>query len=148
MQRGRPRGPGDAPSSTGTSSTPPPAAKGPTPTAGDSRVRSGRALAEAHVATFFRQDRLVLPGVRANARRILDETGLLRHAGPGTLELAWVAAGRLDAWIQPATDPWDWLPGALLVTEAGGVATTVERDVRWYVAGSSAVVDELVALLT
>jgi len=111
-------------------------------------VRSGRALAEAHVATFFRQDRLVLPGVRANARRILDETGLLRHAGPGTLELAWVAAGRLDAWIQPATDPWDWLPGALLVTEAGGVATTVERGVRWYVAGSSAVVDELVALLT
>ena len=111
-------------------------------------VRSGRTLAEAHVATFFRQDRLVLPGVRANARRILDETGLLRHAGPGTLELAWVAAGRLDAWIQPATDPWDWLPGALLVTEAGGVATTVERGVRWYVAGSSAVVDELVALLT
>jgi len=112
------------------------------------RVRTGRALAEAHVATFFRQDRLVLPGVRANARRILDETGLLRHAGPGTLELAWVAAGRLDAWIQPVTDPWDWLPGALLVTEAGGVATTVERDVRWHIAGSSALVDELVVLLT
>ena len=112
------------------------------------RTRSGRALAEAHVATFFRQDRLVLPGVRANARRILDETGLLRHAGPGTLELAWVAAGRLDAWIQPVTDPWDWLPGALLVTEAGGVATTVERDVRWHIAGSSALVDELVVLLT
>ena len=49
-------------------------------------------------------------------------TGLIRHAGPGTLELAWVAAGRLDAWIQPDTDPWDWLPGALLVTEAGGEA--------------------------
>ena len=44
----------------------------------------------------------------------------LRHAGPGSLELAWIAAGRLDAWIQPDTDPWDWLPGALLVTEAGG----------------------------
>jgi len=46
------------------------------------------------------------------------------------------------------TDPWDWLPGALLVTEAGGVATTVERDVRWHIAGSSALVDELVVLLT
>ena len=80
--------------------------------------------------------------------RLLDATGLLRHAGPGTLELAWVAAGRLDAWIQPETDPWDWLPGALLVTEAGGVATIVERDVRWHIAGSSALVDELVALLT
>jgi myo-inositol-1(or 4)-monophosphatase len=111
-------------------------------------VRTGRMLAEAHVASFFRQDRLVRPGVRANARAILDASGLLRHAGPGTLELAWVAAGRLDAWIQPETDPWDWLPGALLVTEAGGVATVVERETRWHVAGASAVVDELVALLT
>jgi myo-inositol-1(or 4)-monophosphatase len=112
------------------------------------QVRRGRTLATAHVATFFRQDRLVQPGVRANARAILDACGLLRHAGPGTLELAWVAAGRLDAWIQPATDPWDWLPGALLVTEAGGVTRIVDRETRWYVAGASAVVDELVALLT
>ncbi|WP_084285199.1 inositol monophosphatase family protein [Solirubrobacter soli] len=111
------------------------------------QVREGRTLKTAHVATFFRQDRLVAPGVRANAHTIVDAAGLFRHAGPGTLELAWVAAGRLDAWIQPATDPWDWLPGALLVTEAGGVATIVERETRWHVAGASAVVDELVALL-
>ena len=59
-----------------------------------------------------------------------------------------MAAGRLDGWIQPDTDPWDWLPGALLVQEAGGVATVVQRETRWHVAGSSALVDELVALLT
>src|SRR4051794_4179443 len=111
-------------------------------------VREERALADAHVAAFFRQDRLVQPGVRANAHRLLDASGLLRHAGPGSLELAWVAAGRLDAWVQPATDPWDWLPGALLVTEAGGTARVVERQTRWHVAGTSAVVDQIVALLT
>jgi myo-inositol-1(or 4)-monophosphatase len=111
-------------------------------------VRGNRTLAQAHVASFFRQDRLVQPGVRATAQRILDASGLLRHAGPGTLELAWVAAGRLDAWIQPATDPWDWLPGALLVAEAGGSTRVVERETRWHIAGSSTVVDELVALLT
>ncbi len=83
-------------------------------------VREPGSLAQAHVAAFFRQDRLVKPGVRETAHRILDAAGLIRHAGPGTLELAWVAAGRLDAWIQPDTDPWDWFPGALLVTEAGG----------------------------
>ena len=82
------------------------------------------------------------------AHRLLDAAGLLRHAGPGSLELAWVAAGRLDGWIQPDTDPWDWLPGALLVQEAGGVATVVQRETRWHIAGSSALVDELVALLT
>jgi myo-inositol-1(or 4)-monophosphatase len=110
-------------------------------------IRAPRPLEEAHVATFFRQDRLVLPGVRENAHRLLDAAGLLRHAGPGTLELAWVAAGRLDAWIQPATDPWDWLPGALLVTEAGGVAITIDAGVRWYIAGPGALVQELAGLL-
>ncbi len=112
------------------------------------RVREGRSLAEAHVAAFFRQDRLVKPGVREVAHRLLDASGLLRHAGPGSLELAWVACGRLDAWIQPDTDPWDWLPGALLVQEAGGVTRVVQRATRWHIAGSSALVDELVALLT
>ena len=39
-------------------------------------------------------------------------------------------------------------PGALLVTEAGGTTAIVDREARWHVAGASAVVDELVALLT
>ena len=113
-----------------------------------SSVREAPALQDAHVALFLRQDRLVKPGVRETAHRLLDQTGLLRHAGPGSLELAWVAAGRLDAWIQPDTDPWDWLPGALLVTEAGGEARVVQRETRWHIAGPSTLVDALVALIT
>ncbi|MDA0166306.1 inositol monophosphatase [Solirubrobacter ginsenosidimutans] len=113
-----------------------------------SSLRAAPTLQHAHVALFLRQDRLVKPGVRAVGHRLLDRTGLIRHAGPGSLELAWVAAGRLDGWIQPDTDPWDWLPGALLVTEAGGTAVTIQRETRWHVAGSTALVDELVALLT
>ena len=93
------------------------------------------------------KDRLVLPGVREVAHRLLDAAGLIRHAGPGTLELAWVAAGRLDAWIQPAVDPWDWVPGALLVTQAGGVAKIVEAGTRWHIAGPEALVEELEGLL-
>lgn len=112
-----------------------------------SRVRAARPLRQAHVAAFFRQDRLVKPGVRDRAHRLLDAAGLIRHAGPGSLELAWVAAGRLDAWIQPDTDPWDWYPGALLVTEAGGEAIVIEREVRWHIAGAPALVDALAALV-
>jgi myo-inositol-1(or 4)-monophosphatase len=111
-------------------------------------LREPRPLNTAHVATFFRQDRLVAPGVRESAHALLDAAGLLRHAGPGSLELAWVAGGRLDAWVQPETDPWDWLPGALLVTEAGGEARVVHRGTRWHVAGPSALVDAIVELLT
>ncbi len=110
-------------------------------------IRRARPLDQAHVATFFRQDRLVLPGVRDVAHRLLDQAGLLRHAGPGTLELAWVAAGRLDAWIQPEVDPWDWVPGILLVLEAGGVARTIQTEVRWHLAGPADLVDELAGLL-
>ncbi len=115
--------------------------------AGVNRVRQGRPLQDAHVATFLRQDRLVLPGVRETAHRLLDRCGLIRHAGPGSLELAWIAAGRLDAWIQPDADPWDWLPGALLVTQAGGEARVVEAGVRWHIAGPAALVEELAGLL-
>jgi myo-inositol-1(or 4)-monophosphatase len=115
--------------------------------AGDvTTIRASRPLEQAHVAAFFRQDRLVLPGVRELAARLLDRAGLLRHAGPGSLELAWVAAGRLDAWIQPQVDPWDWLPGALLVTEAGGAARVVDGPTRWHIAGPAPLVDELEAL--
>jgi myo-inositol-1(or 4)-monophosphatase len=111
------------------------------------RVRAGRTLADAHVATFLRQDRLSEPGVRATGHALLDAAGLVRHAGPGSLELAWVAAGRLDAWLQPEVDPWDWLPGALLVREAGGDARVIERGARWHLAGPAELLDELERLL-
>ena len=47
--------------------------------------------------------------------RLLASAGSVRITGSGTLELAYVAAGRLHGWIQPATFRWDWVPGALLV---------------------------------
>lgn len=112
------------------------------------KVRTGRTLEQAHVALFLRQDRLVLPGVRERGHALFDRTGLIRHAGPGTLELAWVAAGRLDAWVQPNTDPWDWHPGALLVAEAGGTTRVLDGEVRWHIAGPSTLVDALSELLS
>ena len=63
--------------------------------------------------------------VKDGDHRLSREQDIALLCRTGSLELAWVAAGRLDAWIQPDTDPWDWLPGALLVTEAGGVARVV-----------------------
>ena len=68
--------------------------------------------------------------------------------GSGSLELAWVSAGRLDAWVQPDPDPWDWLPGSLLVEAAGGATAVVGAGPAWHVAGPTALVDALAALLT
>jgi len=47
----------------------------------------------------------------------------LRRYGAATLDLAWVAAGRLDAYWERDLAPWDLAAGLLLVREAGGFAT-------------------------
>jgi len=108
--------------------------------AGRLRVRAGRALDEAIVATFA--DRRVLDA--ASLVALARAAGVLRTGGAGSLDLAWVAAGRLDAWIQRNPMPWDWLPGALLVAEAGGRAVVTEDG--WHVAGAPEVVEALVEL--
>ena len=90
------------------------------------------ALGDATVATFVdarRRD----PAISAGTAALLREVGALRAVGCGSLELAWIAAGRLHAWVQPDVDPWDWHPGALLVSGAGGTARVAGR---WHAAAA------------
>ena len=44
----------------------------------------------------------------------------LRRYGAATLDLAWIAAGRLDAYWERDLSPWDLAAGLVLVREAGG----------------------------
>jgi myo-inositol-1(or 4)-monophosphatase len=89
-------------------------------------VSDAGSLDTALIATFLHQPKIHLPGVLPTLTALLEHAGSVRMTGSGTLELAYVAAGRLNGWIQPAVYPWDWLPGALLVAEAGGVATEAD----------------------
>ncbi|MGD9893955.1 MAG: inositol monophosphatase [Dehalococcoidia bacterium] len=57
----------------------------------------------------------LFPGVQA-----------VRIPGTVALGLAYVAAGRLDAYLHPSPHLWDFAPGDLLVREAGGVATEID----------------------
>lgn len=56
-------------------------------------------------------------------RRILPATSGVRRAGSAALDLADVAAGRLDAFWELMLAPWDTSAGILLIREAGGVVT-------------------------
>jgi myo-inositol-1(or 4)-monophosphatase len=47
----------------------------------------------------------------------------IRRFGSAALDLAWVAAGRYDAFWESDLKPWDTLAGMLLVREAGGYVT-------------------------
>jgi myo-inositol-1(or 4)-monophosphatase len=50
----------------------------------------------------------------------------VRRYGSAALDLAWVAAGRLDGFWERDLQPWDIAAGLLLVTEAGGIVTDAE----------------------
>jgi myo-inositol-1(or 4)-monophosphatase len=51
----------------------------------------------------------------------------LRRGGSAALDLAWVAAGRLDGYFEVSRSPWDSAAGELLVREAGGAVTWTEH---------------------
>jgi myo-inositol-1(or 4)-monophosphatase len=55
----------------------------------------------------------------------------LRRGGSAALDLAYVAAGRLDGHWEPHLNPWDVAAGALLVLEAGGRVTTMDAGDGW-----------------
>lgn len=52
----------------------------------------------------------------------------LKSTGSAAADLAMVAAGRIDAYIQLGTKPWDTAAGGLLVRKAGGSVTTPEKE--------------------
>jgi myo-inositol-1(or 4)-monophosphatase len=113
------------------------------------RVRDGAPLDEAVLSSFLRDDKLRGASAIEAFGPLLAAPAVLRMGGAGSLELAWLAAGRIDAWAQPHVDPWDWLPGRLLVEEAGGRTTVVgDASLRWHVAAAPRTFDELVGLLS
>ena len=70
------------------------------------------------------------PGRRENAdaafarmRRIYDRCHDIRRVGAASLELCWVAAGRLDGYLEHSLKPWDYAAGGLILQEAGGTIT-------------------------
>jgi myo-inositol-1(or 4)-monophosphatase len=54
---------------------------------------------------------------------VMNEVAGIRRLGAAALDLAYVAAGRFEAFFETGLSPWDVAAGALLVTEAGGVVT-------------------------
>ncbi|BCH22409.1 inositol monophosphatase family protein [Mesorhizobium sp. L-8-3] len=53
-------------------------------------------------------------------RHVMGEVSGIRRFGSAALDLAYVAAGRMDGFWEEALSPWDMAAGILLVREAGG----------------------------
>jgi myo-inositol-1(or 4)-monophosphatase len=79
-------------------------------------------------------------------RYLAEQAQRVRMLGTAAIDLAWVAAGKLDASLTLSNKPWDMAAGALLVQEAGG--RVVDRDGTDYSASSAATIATTPALTT
>lgn len=62
-----------------------------------------------------------MPSYIAALQDIAGETAGIRRGGAAALDLAYVAAGRLDGFWEMNLKPWDIAAGILLIKEAGGL---------------------------
>jgi myo-inositol-1(or 4)-monophosphatase len=67
-------------------------------------------------------------GFAAQLERISDEVAGVRRLGTASLDLAYVAAGRLDGFWEFGLKPWDVAAGIVLVREAGGMIQRLDGE--------------------
>jgi myo-inositol-1(or 4)-monophosphatase len=105
--------------------------------------------AGALLGTGFGYDPATHEGDLATVARVMPMARDVRRMGAAALDLAYVAAGRLDGYFERGLRPWDHAAGGLLVSEAGGVVsrTDVESPRPMLVAAGRDVHDRLLAIL-
>ena len=91
------------------------------------RVSRCQTLEQALLGTGFpiRDERLIDPYLKSLSA-FLHRTDGVRRAGAASLDLAYVAAGRLDGYWEFGLKPWDIAAGALMVQEAGGMVGAID----------------------
>lgn len=87
----------------------------------DMHVSRAKTLRTSVIATGFPYDRATSPDNNVTEfQRIVTRVQGIRRAGAASLDLAYVASGRLDGFWELKLKPWDQAAGMLLVQEAGG----------------------------
>jgi myo-inositol-1(or 4)-monophosphatase len=115
------------------------------------RVSEVRELAESLIGTGFPfREEARLEVYLDMFRNVTRRCHGLRRPGSAALDLAYVAAGRLDGYFERGLQPWDLAAGALLVEEAGGRVSRVDVESArpMLISGGPDVHDRLLALLT
>jgi myo-inositol-1(or 4)-monophosphatase len=69
-------------------------------------------------------------------RSLFKDAAGIRRAGAAALDLAYVAAGRLDGFWEIGLREWDMAAGVLLIQEAGGLVTDFENGDRYMSSGN------------
>ena len=72
----------------------------------------------------------------ATLKYMMGHAAGVRRAGSATLDLAYVAAGRLDGFWEIGLSPWDMAAGALMIAEAGGLVSDLAGESRYLDTGN------------
>ncbi|MFZ5752582.1 MAG: inositol monophosphatase family protein [Pseudomonadota bacterium] len=96
------------------------------------RVSGRRVMIEAIFATGIPfGGRSTLPATLTDLARLMPVCAGVRRWGAAALDLAYVAAGRVDGFWERGLNPWDMAAGLVIVREAGGFVGPVRegRDI-------------------
>jgi myo-inositol-1(or 4)-monophosphatase len=91
------------------------------------RVSRHQGLDGALIGTGFpfRENRRWMQPYLAMLECVMQRAAGVRRPGAATLDLAYVAAGRLDGFWEIGLAPWDTAAGNLMITEAGGLVANL-----------------------
>jgi len=117
------------------------------------RVAGRKRLADAVIACgmpHIGRGDLALAARETSAMQ--EQVAGLRRFGAAALDIAWVAAGRLDGYWERDIKPWDMAAGLILVREAGGYISDCDGGGDMFakghvVAGNEAIQKELLRVL-
>lgn len=92
------------------------------------KVATPPTLMDAVAATVFPKPRAAfMPAYVAQLTRVLDALSGVRRSGSMALDLAYLAAGRVDVFWERGMGAWDAAAGVLLIREAGGKVFTLDN---------------------
>lgn len=83
------------------------------------RATETQSLSDALLATGFPYERVNIDRICARLLHLLRTCRDLRRIGAASLDISWVACGRLEAFFEEGLSPWDCAAGCLIAREAG-----------------------------
>ncbi|MGV6989063.1 inositol-1-monophosphatase [Testudinibacter sp. P80/BLE/0925] len=101
------------------------------------RVENRRDLAGAVLATGFPFKAKQHMPVQLNIiGSLIEDAADFRRTGSAALDLAYVAANRVDGYFEIGLKPWDCAAGDLIVREAGGIVTDFAGGHQYLISGN------------
>lgn len=102
------------------------------------RVSDTRLMEKALIGTGYpyKQDTSWLDAYMGMLKDAMRETSGVRRPGAAALDLAYVAAGRLDGFWEIGLNIWDVAAGVLMIQECGGIVTDLGGRDGWQQSGN------------